>query len=431
MDDELIENLFGYGTANQQSSERNSNILLVPSRSNSNQPTQVFILDPRKSQNTAIVLRSLAISRKEILDSLIDGHGIGSDTLEKLTKISPTKEEETKILNFNGNPERLADAESFLYHILKAIPSAFTRFDAMLFRANYEPEIIHLKESLQTLEMGCKELRARGLFLKLLEAILKAGNKLNSGTARGNALGFNLSTLRKLSDIKSRDGKTTLLHFVVEQVARSEGRRCGTNQKNILSSTPEDQEKEYLMLGLPALEGLSAELLNVKKAAFIEYESFINMCSNINGRLAEIDQKILSQCGNGGDEGSDGFAKEMKGFLEECEEELEVVGEEQSKVMEMVKRTTEYYQTGALKDKGENPLQLFITVKDFLGMVDQVCVEINRKMQKKSVGITANTVGSSPPLSPSTLANKMFQNLNSHFMQDASSISSSDSDTDF
>ncbi|PQQ08456.1 formin-like protein 4 [Prunus yedoensis var. nudiflora] len=441
-DDELMENLFGYTTIKNQSSERN-NHLTASNKNNSAPTSQVFILEPRKSQNTAIVLRSLAISHQEIVNALLDGQGLGSDTLEKLTKISPTQEEEAKILQFNGNPSKLAVAESFLYHILKAVPSAFTRFNAMLFRANYDPEVLHLKKSLQTLEMGCKELRARGLFLKLLEAILKAGNRMNAGTARGNAQGFNLSALLKLSDVKSTDGKTTLLHFVVEQVAQSEGRSCvinqnrsiGQNTSQIISPnsdnvTAEETRKEYLIQGLSLLEGLSIELSNVKKAATIEYESFIHMSSTLSNLVAEI-KRLLTLSGNA-ERG--GFAREMKGFLEECEEELKVVREEQARVMELVKRTTEYYQAGALKDKGAPPLQLFVIVKDFLDMVALVCTEISRKLQKKKS--SAVTTGSSspplsPPLSPSTITSNKLQNFHSHFISDMSSISSSESEDGF
>lgn len=433
-DDELMENLFGYNTTKNQSTERSNNLSASTKSNSATRPptAKVFILDPRKSQNTAIVLKSLTISRKEIIISLLDGQGIGSETLEKLTKISPTKEEEVKILQFNGNPNKLADAESFLYHILKAVPSAFTRFNAMLFRANYDPEILHLKESLQTLELGCKELRARGLFLKLLEAILKAGNRMNAGTARGNAQGFNLGALLKLSDVKSTDGKTTLLHFVVEQVAQSEGRcllinqRSQTSRPNSDNLTAEERREEYLIEGLSKLGGLSIELSNVKKAATIEYDSFIRMSSSLSSRVDEI-RKLLTQCCNSE---TGGFTREMKGFLEECDEELKVVREEQTRVMELVKRTTEYYQAGASKDKGAQPLHLFVIVKGFLDMVDLVCAEMSRKLQKKSC-TTTTVASSSPPLSPSVLTPNKLQNFRSHFNSHVSWTSSSDSEDDF
>lgn len=445
-DDKLMETLFGYTAQNQQSAEGRNISLSSSATSSPAPPAQIFVLDPRKSQNTAIVLKSLAISRKEILDALQEGHGLSADNLEKLIKISPTPEEATKILQFDGNPTKLADAESFLYHILKAIPSAFIRINAMLFRSSYDPDILHLKESLQTLELSCKELRARGIFLKLLEAILKAGNRMNAGTARGNAQGFNLNALRKLSYVKSTDGKSTLLHFVVEQVIYSEGKRCANNQNHIFGNsssriinndddqefgsktTTEDVDKEYLMLlGLPIVGGLSTEFSNVKKAATIDYENFIGMFSDLTTRVNDIRQ-LVSLCGSSNERS--GFVKEMKGFLEECEEELKVVREEQTRVMQLVKRTTEYYQAGASKDKGTDPFNLFGIVKDFLGMVDQACIDISKKLQKKP-GASA---GSSPPLSPLPLSPKTpvkFQNLQSYFVSQKPGTLSSESEDDF
>ncbi|KAK6920775.1 LOW QUALITY PROTEIN: Formin, FH2 domain [Dillenia turbinata] len=415
LSDFMMVTLFGYSANNQKASETGSS----PSSARSSKPgtpSQTLILEPRKSQNTAIVLKSLAVSRKEILDALLDGRGLDTDTLEKLNKIAPNQEEESKIQQFNGNPKKLADAESFLHRILNAVPSAFTRLNAMLFRSNYDPEILHLKESLQTLELACKELRSRGLFLKLLEAILKAGNRMNAGTARGNAQAFSLTALRKVSDVKSTDGKTTLLHFVVEQVVRSEGKRCVINRDHSLGKGKgkkivsikyncrrRKREREYTMLGLPVLEGLSSEFSNVKKAATVDYDTFINMCTTLKARVSEICH-LVTLCGSG-ERGS--FVQEMKGFLEESDEELKAVKGEHIRVMELVKRTTEYYQAGA-KDRWPNPLQLFVIVKDFLTTVDQACLDIRQKLQKRNVSVS---VGSSPPQSPHPRIVVKFPNL--------------------
>ncbi|KAL8230644.1 hypothetical protein R6Q57_000422 [Mikania cordata] len=429
-DDELIETLFGYNATKRDSTEAK---YLSPKSgtSNSTPSVQISILDPRKSQNTAIVLKSLATSRKEIIDALSEGRGLNADILEKLTKISPTVEEASRILQFNGNPTKLPDAESFLYHILKAIPTAFTRINAMLFRSNYDPEILHLKESLQTLELGCKELRAPGIFRKLLEAILKAGNRMNAGTARGNAKGFNLSSLRKLSHVKSIDGETTLLEFVVEQVVRAEGKRCVINRNNQeIQDSKSDQDSDtmtakeardnqYLMLGLPVLRGINRCFSNVKEAAVIDYDSLMSISLSLTGQVSEI-RELVTQCGTGG---RGGFVKEMKEFLEECEDELKVVREEQTRVMQVVKKTSEFYQIGSSKDKGGHPLQIFGFVKDFLDMVDQVCVDLNRKVQKKNV----KNVGPSSSASPSTRTHLMVQNMQLYFKPE----NSSDSEDDF
>ncbi|XP_076908320.1 formin-like protein 4 [Bidens hawaiensis] len=411
-DDELIETLFGYNATKTKTKEAK---YLSPA-STSTPNVHISLFDPRKSQNIAIVLKSLATSRKEIIEAISEGRGLNGDILEKLTKISPTVEEASRILQFNGNPTKLPDAESFLYHILKAIPTAFTRINAMLFRSNYDPEILHLKESLQTIESGCKELRAPGIFRKLLEAILKAGNRMNAGTARGDAKGFNLSALRKLSYVKSSDGKTTLLHFVVEQVVRAEGKRRVNNINNQdydTMITKEEKDKQYLIFGLPVLGGISRDFSNLKKSAVLDYDSLINISPNLTARVNEI-RELVTQCGAGGRESRDGFVKEMKEFLEECEDELKVVREEQTRVMQLVKKTTDFYQIGSFK------LEIFGVVKDFLDMVDQVCVDLSRKAQKKNV----KSVG---PVSPSTRGPLMVQNMQLYFKPD----SSSDSEGDF
>lgn len=422
-EDDLMEALFGYNVTSKRTPEGNR-ATTSSGTSKLARPTQMFILDPRKSQNTAIVLKSLSVSRKEILDALMEGQGLSVDTLEKLTKICPTEEETSKILQFDGNTRKLADAESFLYQMLKAVPSAFKRFNAMLFRSNYDPEILNLKENLQTIELGCKELRTSRIFIRLLEAILKAGNRMNAGTARGNAQGFNLSALQKLSYVKSNDGKTTLLHFVVEQVICSEGKRCLINKghKDDSDRKTEKVEKdtEHLTLGLPVLQGLSSEFSNVKKAATIDYDSFINTCSTLTTRVNDV-KHLITCCGIAE---RDQFVKETKGFLEECEEELKLIREEQTRVMELVKRTTEYYQAGTSKEKSTQSLQLFAFVKDFLDMVDKVCVDITKKVQKKS----AATVESSPPRSPRPITPVRSHNLITYFTPE---IASSESENDF
>lgn len=418
-----MEALFGTVAINRRSPKGNNN-----NNSSHQISPQTFILDPRKSQNIAIILRSLTLSRKEILDALIDGEGLDADNLEKLLRVAPTKVEESEILSFSGDPTRLADAESFLYHLLKAVPTAFTRLNAMLFRKSYKADIINLKETIQTLELGCKELRTRGLFLKLLEAILKAGNRMNAGTSRGNAQAFNLTALRKLSDVKSADGKTTLLHFVVEEVVRSEGKRCVLNRNQRMSrngttdhnnSTQKlDREKEFIILGLPMVGGLSAEFSNVKKAATIDYDAFSATCFDLTTHAEDVRQ-LVAECSSSGGR----FVEEMRRFLEAAEQELKVAREEQRKVIDLVKRTTSYFQARELNHKGgASSLQLFVIVKDFLDMVDQVCVKIARDMQnRKSVG----AAGSSSPRS------MKFPNLPAHFMSDQSRTSSSNSDSDF
>jgi len=393
-----MEALFGYVATNRRSPKGKSQSA-IPSKDASASSAKIFLLDPKKSQNIAIVLKSIGVAQGEIVDALTDGKDLKPDTLEKLARVSPTEEEQSLILEYKGDPARLAAAESFLYNILKAVPSAYKRLHAMLFRLNFDSEIQETKESLQTIELACRELKSKGLFVKLLEAVLKAGNRMNAGTARGNAQAFNLVSLRKLSDVKSTDGKTTLLHFVVEEVVRSEGKRVALNRNGSLRSSSsrsssssssngnyennaasnELVEREHMTLGLPIVGGISSELSNVKKAAQIDYTNLASSISALSVRLVKV-QELVSLCGNS--EGGH-FVREMDHFLTNAEEELKLLREKQTSVLQLIKKTTQYYQGGASKESAEDHLQLFVIVKDFLGMVDQVCIEIARDMQKR------------------------------------------------
>ncbi|KAB1217451.1 Formin-like protein 8 [Morella rubra] len=161
--------------------------------------------------------------------------------------------------------------------------------------------------------------------------------------------GLNADTLEKITKMAPTQEEEAKI-LVVEQVVRSEGTRCLINQNHCLdrsksqiisttgtdSLTAEERDKEYLTLGLLVLECLSIDLSKVKKSASIEYDIFANICSTLGVRITEIRQ-LMRCCGN--DEMS-GFMKEMKGFLEECEEELKVVRQEQTRVMDLVQSTT-------------------------------------------------------------------------------------------
>lgn len=78
--------------------------------------------------------------------------GLGAELLETLVKMAPTKEEEIKLRDYQGDISKLGTAERFLKAILD-IPFAFKRVEAMLYRANFNTEVKYLRKSFQTLEV--------------------------------------------------------------------------------------------------------------------------------------------------------------------------------------------------------------------------------------------------------------------------------------
>ncbi|KAK9279164.1 hypothetical protein L1049_012841 [Liquidambar formosana] len=162
------------------------------------------------------------MSHNYILTDLELGSELPSELLQTLLHMAPTPEEELKLKQFSGELSQLGPAERFLKALVD-IPFAFKRLESLLFMSSLQEEVSITKESFATLELAYKKLRNSQLFLKLLEAVLKMGNCMNDGTFCGNAQAFKLDTLSKLADIRGTDGKTTLLHFVVLGIIRSEG----------------------------------------------------------------------------------------------------------------------------------------------------------------------------------------------------------------
>ncbi|KAL7209037.1 hypothetical protein ACSBR1_030727 [Camellia fascicularis] len=347
------------------------------------------VLDPKKSQNIAILLRALNVTIDEVCEALLEGSAdtLGSELLESLLKMAPTKVEECKLKEFNDeSPFKLGPAEKFLKAVLD-IPFAFQRVDAMLYIANFDSEIEYLKRTFETLEASCGELRQSRMFLKLLEAVLKAGNRMNVGTNRGDAHAFKLDTLLKIVDIKSADGKTTLLHFVVQEISRAEGSRLtGVNQgptadKNQQSAFQDDIE--FRKLGLQVVSGLSGELTNVKKAAAMDSEVLSSEVTKLALGITKVKEVLKLTEEVALKESTQKFSESMNEFLKKAEAEIVKLQEQGRVALSLVKEITEYFHGNTAKEEA-HPFRIFMVVRDFLSILDQVCKDVG-KINERSI----------------------------------------------
>lgn len=242
------------------------------------------------------------------------------------------------------------------------------------------------------LQVACRELRSSRLFLKLLEAVLKTGNRMNVGTFRGGAQAFKLDTLLKLSDVKGKDGKTTLLHFVVLEIIRTEGMRAARNgtgshsfssssSKELLDGVLSDTEEHYRVLGLQVVSCLSGELQNVKKAATIDADALTGTVSKLGHALLRTRDFLNKDMQGLGEESK--FHETLKGFVQSAEVGIMALLEEEKRIMELVKSTGDYFHGNAGKDEG---LRLFVIVRDFLIMLDKTCREVKDAQKKQAKG---------------------------------------------
>lgn len=377
-DEELIETLFGFAPVDKNNNEAKK---WSPSSSQDSPARYIQIIESKKAQNLSILLKALNVTTEEVCDALREGNELPPELLQTLLKMAPTSEEELKLRLYSGELSRLGPADRFL-KVLVDIPFAFKRMDSLLFMCTLQEEALMAKDSLATLEAACTDLKNSRLFLKLLEAVLKTGNRMNNGTFRGGAQAFKLDTLLKLSDVKGTDGKTTLLHFVVQEIIRSEGVRAARSSKELKSSS-DDLEEHYRALGLQVISGLSNELENVKKAAVLDSDSLTGTVSKLSHQLVKAREFLNSEMKNL-DERSR-FYEALKSFVQKAEVDIMLLISEEKKIIGLVKNTADYFHGKAGKDEG---LRLFIIVRDFLIMLDKVCKEVRdapRKLNKTVV----------------------------------------------
>lgn len=217
---------------------------------------------------------------------------------------------------------------------------------------------------------------------------------MNDGTYRGGAEAFKLDTLLKLSDVKGTDGKTTLLHFVVQEISRSEGLKASRRVKPSRSissvktedcveeSSRQESTEHCQSLGLQALSRLSNELENVKKAAIIDRDNLTQSVAKLKHSLSKAKDFLDTDLKNLEEDSE--FRKTLENFLEQAGEEVTRQIEEEKRIMELVKSTGDYFHGKTGKDEG---LRLFVIVRDFLLTLDKVCKEVGELIKP------ANTSG--------------------------------------
>lgn len=219
------------------------------------------------------------------------------------------------------------------------------------------------------------------MFLKLLEAVLKTGNRMNVGTNRGDARAFKLDTLLKLVDVKGTDGKTTLLHFVVQEIIRAEGSRLSGFEVKLdggmIQKPALQEEVEFRKVGLQVVSGLSGELTNVKKAAAMDSEVLTNEVAKLADGVAKIAEVARLNEEMALKENNRNFSESMNAFLKKAKVEIMSIQSQEDTALSMVKELTEYFH-GDLAKEEAHPFRIFLVVRDFLSTLDQVCKDVGK-----------------------------------------------------
>ncbi|KAL6838283.1 hypothetical protein ACP4OV_031882 [Aristida adscensionis] len=375
-DEQTIKTLFAYNFQGPAKNEDTKSKTLSASK---------HVIEHHKLQNTTILLKTLNASAEQVCSSITKGSGLSVQQLQALAKMKPTKEEEEKLLDHDGDINILDPAENFVKALL-TIPMAFSRIEMMLYKETFDDEVAHIRMSFSMINGACTELRSSKLFLRLLEAVLKTGNRMNVGTIRGGASAFKLDALLKLADIRGADGKTTLLHFVVQEMIRSKKLKASDKLSEAPRScdTYQTGREESWEMGTEFVSELCSELGNIKKVASIDLDTLKNSISNLSNGLAQL-SRLVEKDHSSNDKNQD-FLECMRSFQTYAENTMRELKDSEAQVLLHVRQLTEYYHGEVGKDES-NLLQIFVIMRDFLGLLERVCREMRGSKHNQSLNL--------------------------------------------
>ncbi|XP_057221676.1 inverted formin-2-like [Malurus melanocephalus] len=187
------------------------------------------------------------------------------EVLKQLLKLLPEKHEIENLKAFKEEKSKLANADQF-YLLLLQIPSYQLRIECMLICEETTVVLDMIQPKADAIRRACEDLLTSHRLPVFCQLILKVGNFLNYGSHTGDADGFKISTLLKLTETKANQTRITLLHHILEEVENS--------HKDLLE--------------------LPKDLEYVSKAAGINLDIIRTESSTNLKKLLELQRKVLS-----------------------------------------------------------------------------------------------------------------------------------------
>jgi diaphanous 1 len=237
--------------------------------------------EPDRQRNIDIVLNKVKIKPIDISDAILayDESILTQDKCDLLIPIFPKEEEYNEISKRTEELENEDDfAECDLFIVLVGcIACNRERLEAIRFKNLYAKKAVEILSLIEYFFKAFEFLKTNKNFRKFLEIILAHGNYMNGVTAKGGAFGFQLTSLPKFYDMKSKDNKTTLLQYIVEFIMEEV-------DKTLLNFMP------YLELFNKMQIALIQESYNGLKDKFKRVEVLKNMLDEKRDEIEEEDK---------------------------------------------------------------------------------------------------------------------------------------------
>ena len=218
---EDLEMLFGRSDAGKSKSKAATED--KPNRkSMMNKSNKVGLIDSKRQHNLSITLSRLSMPPADIVDAInnFKTSKLNQNAVELLKLISPEPDEIGLVRDYlktNGEDKKAAlkPAERFIAEIL-AVPRFNNKIVVFDLCYDFDNQIEYIARSLENVRRCIDSVLGNGGLKKALGTILMIGNFINHGNFRGAAEGFQLSSLEKLSQLRTNKPKEcqSLLHFL-------------------------------------------------------------------------------------------------------------------------------------------------------------------------------------------------------------------------
>ncbi|KAL7067920.1 formin-like family protein [Cryptosporidium serpentis] len=182
--------------------------------------------DSKRAYNISIALsRFNNYTYQQLRDAILDldEHILDVEATEALISMSPTPEEMTIVKEFidaGGDLTQLDKPEQFIAAMI-GIPLFTQRLNAQLYKLTFNNTWSTLEGPLEDILGVCNEIRGSLKLKKVFSIILSIGNIMNSNTDKGDAKGFRISSLSKLSEVRSSTKPVkTLIQYIGDIIWR-------------------------------------------------------------------------------------------------------------------------------------------------------------------------------------------------------------------
>lgn len=306
---------------------------------------ELSVIDGRRAQNCNILLSRLKLSNEEIKKAIMtmdEQEDLPKDMLEQLLKFVPEKSDIDLLEEHKHELDRMAKADRFLYDMSR-INHYHQRLQSLYFKKKFTERVADIKPKINALSQASTEvLKSRNL-QQLLEVVLALGNYMNKGQ-RGNASGFRVSSLNRITDTKSSvDKNITLLHYLIMLL-----------------------EQKF-----PKVALFHEDLQNIPEAARVNMTELEKDINNLRSGLRSMEAELEYQKSRAPDSG-DKFVSVVSQFIT-------VAGFSFSEVEESLQEVKETFQK-AVRVFGEDPASM--QPDEFFGVFDQFLLSFTDAKQE-------------------------------------------------